>query len=56
MYGKAKSESQTYEFWRQFHQHLTQAFYIRKQITQLSLGTFQLCNFWRKNFVQKMGA
>ncbi len=37
----------------QFHQHFTRAFFVRKQIAQLSLVAFQLCNFWPQNFVWK---
>jgi len=37
----------------QFHQHFTCASFVRKQIAQLSLLTFQLWNFWRQHFVQK---
>jgi len=40
--------------WRQFHQHFMLAFFVWKQIVQLSLGTFQVCNFWRQNVVQIM--
>jgi len=36
---------------------ISSTFYVRlflqNQIAQLSLVTFQLCNFWRQNFVQK---
>jgi len=38
---------------RQFHQHFTQAFFIPKCFAQLSIVTFQLCNFWRKNISAK---
>jgi hypothetical protein len=37
----------------QFHQHFMCAFFVQKQIQQLSLVRFQLCNFWCQNFVQK---
>jgi hypothetical protein len=33
----------------QSHQHFTQAFFVQKCFAQLSLVTFQLCNFWRQN-------
>jgi len=42
--------------WYQFHQHFSHNFFVQKQIEHLSLVMFQLCNFWRKNFVQKMCA
>jgi len=29
------------------------AFLVQKQIMQLSLGRFQLCNFWCQNLLQK---
>ncbi len=35
----------------QFHQHFTSTCFVRKCFTQLSLVTFQLCNFWRQNIV-----
>jgi len=38
----------------QFHQHFTLAFFVRKCFAQLSLVTFQLCNFWRKNIGAKI--
>lgn len=41
-------------FCSQFHQHFTRAFFVRKRITQLYLVTFQLCNFWRQYFIQKI--
>jgi hypothetical protein len=37
----------------QFHQHFTQAFFIPKCFAQLSVVTFQLYNFWRKNIGAK---
>ncbi len=37
----------------QFHQHFMQAFFVWKQIAQFSLVMFQLCTFWRQNFVRK---
>ncbi len=33
----------------QFHQHLMREFFVRKCFAQLSLVTFQLCNFWCQN-------
>jgi hypothetical protein len=32
---------------------LRMAFFVQKGIAQLFLVTFQLCNFWHQNFVQK---
>ncbi len=37
----------------QFYQCRTGAFFVRKQIAQLSLLRFQLCNLSRQNFVRK---
>ncbi len=36
-----------------FHQHFTHSFFVRKCFAQLSLDTFQLCNFWHKNISAK---
>jgi len=41
------------KYFGQFHQCFMHAFFIQNQIEKLSLVTFQLCNFWRHNFVQK---
>jgi hypothetical protein len=43
-----------HEIRSQFHQHLTRAFFVRKQIEQLFSSYVRLCNFWRQNFVQKL--
>ncbi len=40
-------------FTGRFHQHFTCAFFVWKCFTQLSLVTFQLCNFWRQNIGSK---
>ncbi len=37
----------------QFHQHFTSPFFVRNCFAQLSLVTFQLCNFWRQNINKK---
>jgi len=39
--------------WSQFHQHFTQKVFVQKYFAQLSLVTFQLCNFWRQNIGAK---
>jgi len=48
---------QQYSFWivlRSISSTFYAHFFVQKQITQLSLVTFQLCNFLHKNFAQKM--
>ncbi len=51
------NNNQSEIFYRgRFHQNLTHVFFVQKQIAQLSLVTFQICNFWHQNFVQKMSA
>ncbi len=58
MYIKRLRIGQLSEDSYQFHQHFTLAFFVPKSFTQLSLVTFQLCNFWHQNigakFVHKM--
>ncbi len=40
--------------WGQFHQHFKLSFFVQKCFEQLSLVTFQLCNFWRQNIGAKI--
>jgi len=39
--------------WVRFHQHFMRAFFVQKCCAQLSLFTFQLCNFWWQNIFAK---
>ncbi len=41
------------ETWGRFRQQFTGAFFILKCFVQLSLHTFQLCNFWPQNIGSK---
>jgi len=36
-----------------FYQHFMSSFFVRKCFAQLSLVTFQLCNFWQQNIGAK---
>jgi len=36
-----------------FHHYFTCAFFVQNFFAQLSLVTFQLCNFWRQNISAK---